>query len=271
MSQSSKEPPVNDPIWRAIREEATCVAADEPAMAAMLHDAVLAHDSLEAALCARLADKLGSKDLRAPQLQPLFDEAFAADATIAAALRADIAAVCDRDPASHSLLKPVLFLKGFQALATHRIAHWLWRQGRHTLALHLQSRSSEVFGVDIHPAARFGQGIFIDHATGVVVGETAVVGNDVSMLQGVTLGGTGKETGDRHPKIGPGVLLSAGAKVLGNIEIGAYAKIGAGSVVLEAVPAGCTAAGVPAKLVGKCGSDKPASEMDHSLPAGTGA
>lgn len=267
MSQPSEKLAVVDPIWLAMREEALHVAATEPAMAAMLHNAVLAHGSLEAALSARLADKLASSDMRAPQLQPLFDEAFAADAKIAVSLRADIAAVLDRDPASHSLLKPLLFLKGFQALAAHRIAHWFWQHERHTFALHLQSRSAEIFGVDIHPAARFGRGVFIDHATGVVVGETAVVGDDVSMLQGVTLGGTGKQTGDRHPKIGQGVLISAGAKILGNIEIGAYAKIGAGSVVLEAVPPGCTAAGVPARLVGKCGSDKPAREMDHSLPA----
>ena len=267
MSQPTEKFAIVDPIWLAMRREAQQVTADEPAMAAMLHTAVLAHSSLEAALSARLADKLASSDMRAAQLRPLFDETFAADTEIATSLRADIAAVHDRDPASHSLLKPLLFLKGFQALATHRIAHWMWQRGRRTLALHLQSRSSEMFGVDIHPAARFGRGIFIDHATGVVVGETAVVGDDVSMLQGVTLGGTGKETGDRHPKIGQGVLLSAGAKVLGNIQIGAYAKIGAGSVVLESVPAGCTAAGVPAKLVGKCGCDKPAREMDHSLPA----
>ena len=257
---------VVDPVWSGMRTEALKVTVDEPAMAAMLHSAVLVHDSLEAALGARLAGKLASSDLSAQHLRPLFDEVLVADAGIAASLRADIAAVQDRDPASHSLLKPLLFLKGFQALATHRIAHWLWLHGRQTLALHLQSRSSEVFGVDIHPAARFGRGIFIDHATGVVVGETAVVDDDVSMLQGVTLGGTGKETGDRHPKIRRGVLISAGAKVLGNIEIGAYAKIGAGSVVLQAVPAGCTAAGVPARLVGRCGSENPAREMDHSLP-----
>ncbi len=255
-----------DPIWSAMRQEAHQAAADEPAMAAMIHRAVLAHDSLEAALAARLADKLASGDLPALQLHPLFEEAMAADAGIAASLRADLAAVRDRDPASRSVLKPLLFLKGFQALAAHRIAHWLWLHARHTLALHLQSRSAEVFGVDIHPAARFGRGVFIDHATGVVVGETAVVEDDVSMLQGVTLGGTGKETGDRHPKIRRGVLISAGAKVLGNIEVGAYAKIGAGSVVLQDVPPGCTVAGVPAKLVGKCGCERPAREMDHSLP-----
>lgn len=266
MSHPTEKLAVVDPIWLAMREEALQMAADEPAMAAMIHNSVLVHDSLEAALTARLAEKLASGDLSALQLHPLFDEALAADAEIAGSLRADIAAVRERDPASRSVLKPLLFLKGFQALATHRIAHWLWLHGRQALALHLQSRSSEVFGVDIHPAARFGRGVFIDHATGVVVGETAVVEDDVSMLQGVTLGGTGKETGDRHPKIRRGVLISAGAKVLGNIEIGAYAKIGAGSVVLEAVPPGCTAAGVPARLVGKCGSDNPAREMDHSLP-----
>jgi serine O-acetyltransferase len=267
MSQPAEQRAVVDPIWSAMREEALRLSAEEPVMAAMLHNAVLAHGSLETALAARLADKLASSDLPALRLRPLFDESFAADAEIAASLRADIAAVHDRDPASRSLLKPLLFLKGYQALATHRSAHWFWMHDRRMLALHLQSRSAEVFGVDIHPAARFGRGVFIDHATGVVVGETAVVDDDVSMLQGVTLGGTGKETGDRHPKIRQGVLISAGAKVLGNIEIGAYAKIGAGSVVLENVPPGCTVAGVPAKLVGKCGSDNPARDMDHSLPA----
>ena len=267
MPQQTEKLAVVDPIWSAMRQEALQIAGAEPAMAAMVHQAVLAHDGFEAALAARLADKLASNDLPAPRLDPLFVEVLAADAEIAVCLRADIAAVRDRDPASRSVLKPLLFLKGFQALATHRIAHWLWLQGRQSLALHLQSRSAEVFGVDIHPAARFGRGVFIDHATGVVVGETAVVEDDVSMLQGVTLGGTGKETGDRHPKIRRGVLISAGAKVLGNIEVGAHAKIGAGSVVLHDVPAGCTVAGVPAKLVGKCGSEHPAREMDHSLPA----
>ena len=165
------------------------------------------------------------------------------------------------------ILQPFLFFKGFLALQTHRIAHWLWNEGRETLAFHMQSRMSELFQVDIHPATRIGRGVFIDHGTGIVIGETAVIGDDVSMLQGVTLGGTGAERGDRHPKIGKGVLLGAGAKVLGNIEIGDYAKVASGSVVLKPVPPGCTAAGVPARLVNCPTCDEPAKSMDHTLPS----
>jgi len=162
-------------------------------------------------------------------------------------------------------LQPFMYFKGFQALQAWRVAHWLWEQDRDTLAFHFQSRISELFQLDIHPAARIGSGVFLDHGTGIVIGETAVIGDEVSMLHAVTLGGTGAERGDRHPKIGRGVLLGAGAKVLGNITVGDYAKVASGSVVLKPVPAGCTVAGVPARLV-NCPTDAtPARTMDHTL------
>ena len=176
-----------------------------------------------------------------------------------------MAAVTERDPACMRLIEPVLYFKGFHAIQTHRLAHWLWNSGRKDFALYLQSRSSEVFQTDIHPAAVMGKGIFLDHATGLVVGSTSVIGDDVSMLQDVTLGGTGKERGDRHPKIRRGVLIGAGAKILGNIEIGACSRIAAGSVVLQAVPRNSTVAGVPAKVVGTAGCAEPARSMDQIL------
>lgn len=213
-----------------------------------------------------LAHKLCSDHLPREELSELIETAFRADAGIGHALRADLLAVKERDPACKGLLSPLLLFKGFQAIQAHRVAHWLWHQRREALALLLQSRTSEALSVDIHPATRFGRGIMIDHGTGVVIGETVVVEDDVSMLQGVTLGGTGKETGDRHPKIRRGVLIGAGAKILGNIEIGEGARIGAGSVVLSSVPPHCTAAGVPARLLGKCGSERPGRDMDHTLP-----
>jgi serine O-acetyltransferase len=193
------------------------------------------------------------------------EEAYAANPSLVDIAEADLKAVFERDPACKGYVQPFLFFKGFLSLQTQRVAHWLWGEGRETMALYLQSRMSELFQVDIHPAARIGRGVFIDHGTGIVIGETAVIGDDVSMLHGVTLGGTGAERGDRHPKIGRGVLLSAGAKVLGNIEIGDYAKIAAGSVVLKPVPAGCTAAGVPARLVNCPTCEEPAKSMDHTL------
>jgi serine O-acetyltransferase len=191
---------------------------------------------------------------------------MAAEAAIAAAAAADLAAIRTRDPAAESYLTPFLYYKGFHALEWHRIGHALWRRGRRDLAHFLQSRVSEVFAVDIHPAVPIGNGVFIDHATSLVVGETAVIGNDVSILHEVTLGGTGKERGDRHPKVRDGVLLSAGAKVLGNVEIGREAKVGAGSVVLSNVPPQATVAGVPARIVAWSHGRVPALEMDQSLP-----
>ena len=198
-------------------------------------------------------------------VREICEDAYAADPSIVAAALADLQAVFERDPACKGYLQPFLFFKGWLAVQTHRVAHALWRQGRETLAFYLQSRASELFQVDIHPGAKMGSGLFLDHGTGIVIGETAVVGDDVSMLHGVTLGGTGAERGDRHPKIGRGVLLGAGAKVLGNIVVGDYAKIASGSVVLKPVPAGCTAAGVPARLVNCPTCPEPARSMDHTL------
>lgn len=256
-----------DPVWEQIRVEADRLASQEPVMAGMLHASVLNHPTLEASLSYVLAHRLGNADLPAMLLRQVFDEGYGAIRDAGSAIRADIVAVTERDPACRFSVQPLLFFKGFHALQTHRVAHWLWTQGRTTMAYYLQSRSSELFGTDIHPAAKIGCGVFIDHATGIVIGETAVVENDVSMLHGVSLGGTGKERGDRHPKIRRGVLLAAGAKVLGNIEVGEFAKVAAGSVVLSPVRAGCTVAGVPARYVGECGSAHPARDMDQRLPA----
>lgn len=198
-------------------------------------------------------------------LRELANAAYRAEPSLVKVAEADLMAVFERDPACKGYVQPFLFFKGFQALQTHRVAHWLWGQGRETIAHYLQSRMSEIYDVDIHPATQMGSGIFIDHGTGIVIGETAVVGDDVSLMQGVTLGGTGAERGDRHPKIGRGVLLGAGAKVLGNIQIGDYAKVASGSVVLKPVPAGCTAAGVPARLMNCPTCDEPARSMDQTL------
>jgi serine O-acetyltransferase len=228
----------------------------------------LNHERLEDALSYHLARKIGGEEVSAMLAREVFEEALRADPEIGSVVRADLSAVFERDPACHSYIQAFLFFKGFHALECHRIAHWLWKKGRTTFAYFLQSRVSQLFAVDIHPAARFGRGIMMDHATGIVVGETAVVDDDVSMLHGVTLGGTGKEEGDRHPKIRRGVLLSAGAKVLGNIEVGEYSRVGAGSVVIQPVPPNCTVAGVPARIIGCAGSDRPSQTMDqHIEPA----
>ncbi len=256
----------DDPVWRSICEEVKREAEAEPALASFLHATVLNHECLEDALSFRLAEKLQSPNLQPMPLREVIEEALTKSPPIGVAVRADLEAVRDRDPACLGLSEPLLYFKGFHALESYRIGHWLWSEGRRSLARHLQNRISEVFAVDIHPAARLGEGIFIDHGTGVVIGETAVVEDDVSMLHGVTLGGTGKESGDRHPKVRSGVLLSVGVKVIGNIEIGAGAKVGAGSVVLEDVPPHTTAVGVPARVVGRPTSDQPAREMNHSLP-----
>ena len=258
-------PAAPPPVWAALRNEAAHAAQTEPALASLLNAVVLKHDRLASALSYQLARKLGDQELRAMSAREIADEAYAADPTIIDKVEADLRAVFERDPACKGYLQPFLFFKGFLALQTHRVAHWLWSEGREMMALYLQSRMSEIFQVDIHPATRIGSGVFIDHGTGIVIGETAVIGDDVSMLQGVTLGGTGAERGDRHPKIGRGVLLGAGAKVLGNIQIGDYAKIASGSVVLKPVPAGCTAAGVPARLVNCPTCSSPARTMDHTL------
>jgi serine O-acetyltransferase len=253
------------PVWAALRNEAYAAAKTESSLASLLAAVILNHDSLGDALSYQLARKLGDQEFPAMSLRDICEEVYEADPSLVGIAEDDLKAVFERDPACKGYVQPFLFFKGFLALQTHRVAHWLWGQERETLALYLQSRMSELFQVDINPATRIGRGVFIDHGTGIVIGETAVIGDDVSMLQGVTLGGTGAERGDRHPKIGKGVLLGAGAKVLGNITIGDYAKIASGSVVLKPVPAGCTAAGVPARLVNCPTCEEPAKSMDHTL------
>lgn len=259
------DPAAAPPVWAALRNEAYAASKNEAALASLLAAVILNHKNLGDALSYQLARKLGDQELRAMSIRDIAEEAFASDPALVETAEADLRAVFERDPACKGYVQPFLFFKGFQALQTQRVAHWLWTQGRETLAFYLQSRSSEIFQVDIHPATVIGRGVFIDHGTGIVIGETAVIGDDVSMLQGVTLGGTGAERGDRHPKIGKGVLLGAGAKVLGNIQIGDYAKIASGSVVLKPVPAHCTAAGVPARLVNCPTCEEPARSMDHTL------
>lgn len=254
-----------DRIWEIIRREAMEDAEHEPMLASFLYAVVLNHKRLEDALSYHLASKLGSSTLPAITLRDLIDEAFTRDPRIGHAIRADIEAVCCRDPACRGYSTPLLYFKGFLSLQSYRVAHYYWTNDRKPLALFLQSRISEVFAVDIHPAARIGSGILIDHATSVVIGETAVVEDNVSMLHEVTLGGTGKEIGDRHPKVRRGVLISAGAKILGNVEVGMGAKIGGGAVVLTDVPAHSTFVGVPAKMVGHPEAEEPALEMDHRI------
>lgn len=238
-----------DEIWNRIRHEVTEASLAEPALASFLDSAVLSHERLEDALASLLAIKLGSEAVSSDTLRTLFTEALDADPAIGAAVREDLRAVLSRDPACRRYCAPLLYFKGFHAIQAYRVAHHYWVTGRQNLALYLQSRISEVWAVDIHPGARIGKGILFDHATSVVIGETAVVEDDFSMLHEVTLGGTGKVGGDRHPKIRRGVMIGAGAKVLGNITVGEGAKIGAGSVVLEDVPPFATVAGVPAKQV----------------------
>ena len=253
-----------DPVWTRIRQEAEGVVRSEPALSTFLVTTVLNHDALESAVLHRVACRLAHAALPFELIVQTYEEALSAE-PFGEAFRADILAVADRDAACMRLMEPVLYFKGFHAIQTHRLAHWLWGRGRRDLALYLQSRSSEVFQTDIHPAARIGRGIFLDHATGLVVGQTAVIEDDVSILQGVTLGGTGKERGDRHPKIRRGVLLGAGAKVLGNIEVGQCARVASGSVVLKPVPRNTTVAGVPARVVGEAGCAEPSRSMDQIL------
>src|SRR5580700_959054 len=254
------------PVWAALRNEAEHIAASEPSLASLLNAVILRHGNLARALSYQLARKLSDQELRAMSLRETCEEAFAADPSIVAAAEADLKAVFERDPACQGYVQPFLFFKGFLALQTHRVGHWLWREGREAMAFYLQSRMSELFQVDIHPAVPIGKGAFLDHGTGIVIGETAAIGEDVSILQGVTLGGTSAERIDRHPKIGRGVLIAAGAKVIGNITIGDFAKVAAGAVVLQPVPSGCTAVGVPARLVNCPTCAEPSKTMDQTLP-----
>jgi serine O-acetyltransferase len=259
-----------DPIWTSLRAEAKAIVRNEPELATFLYSTILNHDRLEDAVIYRISERLHHADVCAELIRHAFNEALEAEPSLAETIRVDIAAVYDRDPACQRFIEPVLYFKGFHAIQTHRLANWLWRQGRKDFAYYLQSRSSAVFQTDINPAVPMGRGIFLDHATGIVVGETSVIEDDVSILQEVTLGGTGKECGDRHPKIRRGVLIGAGAKILGNIEVGAGSRVAAGSVVLKPVPPGSTVAGVPARVVGEAGAKQPSRAMDQIIADGTG-
>lgn len=255
-----------DPVWDRIRDEAQEAIRKEPLMGGLVHACILHHKTLGKALSYRFAAKLYSNEMSMVVLREIADEAYVDCPELVEAARADLVAVYERDPACHRLLQPILYFKGYQAVQAYRVGHWLWTQGKRDLAYFIQMRVSEIFGVDIHPNARIGKGIMIDHAHSIVIGETAVVGDNVSMLHSVTLGGTGKEKEDRHPKIADGVLIGAGAKVLGNIPIGRCSRIAAGSVVLNEVPEFKTVAGVPARIVGESGCDKPSISMDQLFP-----
>jgi serine O-acetyltransferase len=254
--------------WDSIKLQATHLAESEPQLQALLSDVIIDRDCLNSALAARLARKLASEDMGKDELMPLLLEVFSSNENIGASAIADMQAIVERDAACQNMLEPLLFFKGFLAITTYRIAHHLWNQNRKPLALYFQSISSEVFGVDIHPAARIGCGILLDHATSIVIGETAIVEDNVSILHEVTLGGTGKQVGNRHPIVRSGVLIGAGAKILGRVEIGTGAKIGAGSVVLNNVPPHTTVAGVPAVIVGESSEENPALEMNQNLACG---
>ena len=254
-----------DPVWDRIKEDAHAAIAAEPLIGGMVHATILHHGSLESALAYRFAFKLSSSEMTGQLMREISEEAYSEDPSLGEAARADLVAIYERDPACHRLMQPLLFFKGFQAVQAYRIGHWLWTHSRKDLAYFIQARVSEIFGIDIHPNARIGKGLMIDHAHSIVIGETAAVGDNVSMLHSVTLGGTGKEDDDRHPKIGDGVLIGAGAKVLGNIRVGDCSRIAAGSVVLQEVPPCKTVAGVPAKIVGEAGCDQPSLTMDQIL------
>jgi serine O-acetyltransferase len=265
MAQHQVRPALDtvDPVWARVRREAEEIVKREPELASFIYSTVLHHGTLEAAIIHRLADRLDHPAVSGELIRQAYADALGDLPAIAEMFRADLMAVVDRDPATHRLIEPILYYKGFHAIQTHRLMHWLWQKDRRDFALYLQSRSSAVFQCDIHPNAKIGRGIFLDHATGLVVGETAEIGDDVSMLHDVTLGGTGKEWEDRHPKIRYGVMIGAGAKILGNIEVGHCARIAAGSVVIKAVPNNVTVAGVPAKVVGQAGCPEPARTMDQ--------
>ena len=254
-----------DPVWKALRAEAEAILSREPLMSAFIHTAILNHENLEAAVIHRIAQRLHSNEMSSDIIRQAFD-AMAKDwPEWAKILRVDIAAYYDRDPACERFIEPILYFKGFHAIQSHRLAHWCFNTGQHDFALYLQSRSSSVFQTDINPAAKIGRGIFLDHATGLVVGATATIGDDVSILHSVTLGGTGKDDGDRHPKVKNGVLIGAGAKILGNIEVGNCSRVAAGSLVLKPVPEKTTVAGIPARVVGQAGCSQPARSMDQII------
>lgn len=256
---------LQDPIWAAIRKTTIKQAEQEPILASFLHSTILNHDSLEDALSYQLANKLESPIASALLIREIVEQALEESSTISQAVRADIVATYERDSACDCVSTPLLFYKGFHALQAYRVANWLWNNDRQPLALFLQNIISTTFSVDIHPAAKIGKGIMLDHATGIVIGETAVIDDDVSIMQSVTLGGTGKENGDRHPKIHRGVLIGVGCKILGNIDIGEGAHVSAGSVVLKPVPPHKVVAGVPAKIIGDAAASQPALDMGQDL------
>ncbi|WP_315831763.1 serine O-acetyltransferase [Bradyrhizobium prioriisuperbiae] len=256
-----------DPIWTRVRAEAEDIVRREPELATFIFSTVLHHERLEQSVVHRIAERLDHTALSGDLIRQAYDEALRDQPDLGNAFRADLVAVFDRDPATSRFIDPLLYFKGFHAIQAHRLAHWLWHKGRKDFAYYVQSRSSAAFQTDINPAAKIGRGIFLDHATGLVVGETAVIEDDVSILHGVTLGGTGKENEDRHPKVRQGVMIGAGAKILGNIEVGRCARIAAGSVVVKPVPNNVTVAGVPAKVVGAAGCSEPSRTMNQMLGA----
>jgi serine O-acetyltransferase len=257
-----------DPIWTRVRAEAEDIVRREPELATFIYANVLHHERLEQSVVHRISERLDHAALSGDLIRQAYDEALRDEPDLGNAFRADLVAVFDRDPATSRFIDPLLYFKGFHAIQAHRLAHWLWNKGRKDFSYYIQSRSSAAFQTDINPAARIGRGIFLDHATGLVVGETAVIEDDVSILHGVTLGGTGKENEDRHPKVRYGVMIGAGAKILGNIEVGHCARIAAGSVVVKPVPNNVTVAGVPAKVVGTAGCSEPSRTMNQMLNAG---
>ena len=254
-----------NPLWQALREEAEAIVAQDATMTSFIHANVLNKSTLEDVVIHRICERLHQSDFSGNTIRAAFNAMLKDWPEWSEVLRTDIAAYYERDPACTRFIEPILYFKGFQAVQTARLANWLWKQGRRDFALYLQSRMSETFQCDINPQAEFGRGIFVDHATGLVVGATARVGNDVSILHAVTLGGTGKEGGDRHPKVKDGVLIGAGAKILGNIEIGHCSRVAAGSLVLKPVPPKTTVAGVPAKVVGVAGCASPSRSMNQIL------
>ena len=256
-----------DPVWDRVRSEAEDAVVAEPAIGGFIHTSVLQHSSFDNALAHRVSSKLASAEISDQTLRDICSKAISNDPQVANAARADVMAVVDRDPACNRYMQPLLYFKGFLAVQAYRVSNWLWYNNQRDMAYFFQMRTSEVFGIDIHPAAKIGKGLMIDHAHSIVIGETSVVGDNVSMLHSVTLGGTGKEDEDRHPKIGDGVMIGAGAKVLGNIKVGNCCRIAAGSVVLQGIPPKKTVAGVPAKIVGEAGCSTPSIKMDQILPS----
>lgn len=257
-----------DPIWEGLRKEVEQIAHHEPELAGFAMETVLNHDRLEDAVIHRLVSRLDHGDISGELIRQAYEEAIEDDPSIGDAFRADIAAILDRDPACHRFVEPVFYFKGYHAVQTHRLSNWLMRQGRTDFAYYLQSRASQIFQIDIHPAVQMGKGIMLDHGHGIVMGETAIIEDDVSILHGVTLGGTGKEGGQRHPTIRSCVLIGAGAKILGNIEVGACSRVAAGSVVLKDVPPNSTVVGVPAKVVGRADCPEPSRSMNHMVDVG---